>query len=310
MSKATLELLRDEAYVLLCRETLQESLQALEKEKAELVNSRPPFGVLAAKKTRESFESQVRAADDTTVALRDRIEQTTRYETWLNRRIRHDLAVYLEAVSAEYRRVDRIKALLNEWEKIVVRFLPDTLMAFAREMRGVRLAGAEVGRTEQPSAPELELLRQITLKVEEHQDRLAEIGAAIKRLASEIGLIEISLPPLPQFRRSAWVDWLGVIARDQAIADVTRVEGEVRAFLHGGMQPIVGRLQACRVSCAQRQDDYLQQYWQQLRQHAQTYWVEERDIDQVLKSMGERYDAEIARRQREVSHNPFQTNSG
>src|SRR5687767_7791675 len=41
LSKATLELLRDEAYVVLIRETVQENLKALEGQKAKLVNSRP-----------------------------------------------------------------------------------------------------------------------------------------------------------------------------------------------------------------------------------------------------------------------------
>jgi hypothetical protein len=71
------------------------------------------------------------------------------------------------------------------------------------------------------------------------------------------------------------------------------------------MQPIAGRLQASRVSSVQRQENYLQQYWDQLRAHAQAHWVEERDVDQVLDTLGERYDDAIARRQREVTHNPF-----
>ena len=88
-------------------------------------------------------------------------------------------------------------------------------------------------------------------------------------------------------------------------ADVTRVESEVRAFLHNGMQPVIGRLQASRVSCAQAHDKFLQQYWDQLRAHAQAHWVEERGVDQVLDTMAQRYDPDILRRQRDVMHNPF-----
>src|SRR5688572_12375879 len=115
LSKATLELLRDEAYVCLCRETVQKSLQALEQEKAQLVNSRPPFRVLAGKKTREAFETSLRTTDDTETALRDRLARAERYETWLHRCISRDLAGYLEAVSTEYRRVSEIQRLLGEW---------------------------------------------------------------------------------------------------------------------------------------------------------------------------------------------------
>ena len=307
LSKATLELLRDEAYVMLSRETLQENLTAVEMEKAELAGSRPPFGVLAAKKSRDNFEVQLRTAEENEAALRERLTRATRYETWLHRCIRRDLAPYLDAVSAEYRRVGHIKNLLNEWEKLVAKPLPDNLVAYAREMRGLRQAVSAAGRAEQPGAHELALLREIAGRVEDQQDRIAQIANTINTLALEIGLIEVRVPPLPPFRRRAWVDWLCAAPLDQAIAEVTRVEGEVRAFIHGGMQPILGRLQACRVSCAQRLENYLQQYWDQLRTHAQAHWVQERDIDQVLESMAQRYDADIARRQREVTHNPFQT---
>ena len=305
LARATLELLRDEAYVLLCREALQDSLKNAEREKTELVNSRPPFGVLAAKKTRNAFESSLKTADDTEAALRDRLARTARYETWLHRCIRRELAVYLEKVSAEYQRIGQITALLNDWENVVTRQFPDTLVAFAREMRGLRHAAAEVGRVEQACSHELALLREISVRVEQLQDHLGKVANTVNSHALEIGLLEVRVPPLPQFRRSGWVDWLCLNPLHQAIADVTRVEGEVRAFLHGGMQPIVGRLQACRVSCVQRQENYLQQYWDQLRAHAQAHWVEERDVDQVLDSLAQRYDEDIARRQRDVTHNPF-----
>jgi hypothetical protein len=310
LSKATLELLRDEAYLILSRETLQESLKAVEQEKAGLLHSRPPFGVLAARKIRDNFESQQRTADENEVGLRERLTRVNRYETWLHRCIARDLAAYLEAVSVEYRRVGTIKTLLNEWEKLASKPFPDNLVAFAREMRGLRQAASPAGGIEQPGAHELAVLREIAGRVEEQQDRLAEIANAINTHALGIGLVEVRVPPLPQFRRRAWVDWLSAVPLEQAIADVTRVEGEVRAFIHGGMQPILGRLQACRVSCAQRLDNYLQQYWDQLRTHAQAHWVQEREIDQVLEAMAQRYDADITRRQREVTHNPFQTESG
>ena len=78
----------------------------------------------------------------------------------------------------------------------------------------------------------------------------------------------------------------------------------MRAFL-SDMQPIVGRLQASRVSCVQRQEDYLRQYWDQLRAHAQAHWVDEREVDEVLETLSARYDSDITRHQREVTHNPF-----
>jgi hypothetical protein len=290
--------------VCLCRETVQESLRALERNKTELTHSRPPFGVLAAKKTRDAFESSLRNTDETEASLRDRLARAERYDTWLHRCISRDLAAYLEAVSPEYQRVSEIKRLLEEWERCVTRLLPDTLVAYAREMRGLRLAVTTTGRIERPAAHEIALLHEISLRVEDQLDQITQIADAVNGHSLEIGLLEVRMPPLPQFRRNAWVHWLCAVPLDQAMIDVARAEGEIRAFLNG-MQPITGRIQASRVSCVQRQEDYLQQYWGQLRAHAQAHWVEERDVDEVLATLAARYDAEIIRRQREVTHNPF-----
>ena len=303
LSRATLQLLRDEAYVALCRDAVQECLKNLQRDKVGLVNSRPPFGVLAPKKTREAFESSLRTTDDTEAAMRARLARIEKYETWLNRQISRELGTYLGAVSPEYKRVGEIKLLLGDWEKGVTRLLPDTLIAFAREMRGLRLAVSTPDRVERPGAHEIALLYEIALRVESQLDRLAQIAATVNAHALEIAL-EVRLAPLPMFRRSAWVDWLCAVPLDQALIDLARAEGEIRTFLND-MQPIYGRLQAGRVSCVQRQENYLEQYWTQLRAHAQSHWVEEREVDEVLDTLSARYDADITRRQREVTYNPF-----
>jgi hypothetical protein len=304
LSKATLELLRDEAYVYLCRETVQENLKTLERQKAELASSRPPFGILGGRKTRAAFESSARLTDDTEAALRTRLARAERYETWLHRCISRDLGVFLESVSAEYQRVSHIKRLLDDWEKCVTRMLPDMLLAFAREMRGVRAALGATGRVEPLGDHEIALLRDIAVRIEEQQDYLSNIAGTVSAHALAIGLIDVRVPGLPPFRRRIWVESLPALPPGQALAEVNRAESEIRVFLND-MQPIVGRLQASRVSCVQRHENYLQQYWDQLRAHAQAHWVEEREVDEVLDTLAGRYDADIHRHQREVTHNPF-----
>ena len=304
LPKTTLEHVRDEAYVTLCRESIQEGLRAIEREKTQLVNSRPPFGVLAAKRTREAFESTRRQADENEAALRSRLARCDRYETWLHRCISADLAKYLDAVSPEYRRVSEIKRLLGEWERRATRLLPDILIAYAREMRGLRGAVANSGNIAAPGDEELAVLRDIALRVEQHEDELTVIAHQVSAHALAIGLVDVRVPALPPFKRRMWVDWLTTVPLEQAMLDVSRAEVDIRAFLKD-MQPLLGRLQASRVCCVQRQEQYLQQYWDQLRAHAQAHWVEERDVDEVLDTLAARYDAGIVRRQLEVTHNPF-----
>jgi len=273
-------------------------------KKAVVVNSRPPFGVLANKKSREAFESSRRLTDDAEAALRDRLMRASRYETWLQRCISRELAAYLQAVSPEYQRVSEIKRWLDEWEKCVTRQLPDMLIAFSREMRGLRGILAAEDRTELAVSEELALLRDIAMRVEQQHDFLSKVADNVNAHALEIGLVDVRMPPLPRFRRRIWVDALASTPLAQAIPEINGAEIELRTFLNG-MQPIVGRLQASRVSCVQRQEDYLRQYWDQLRAHAQAHWVEEREVDEVLETLAVRYDSDITRHHREVTHNPF-----
>jgi hypothetical protein len=83
LSEATLELLQNEAYVFLCREVVEDTLASLEREKAEIASTRPPFGVLARKETREAFTRSMRTALDNEAALRDRLAQISGIEEWL-----------------------------------------------------------------------------------------------------------------------------------------------------------------------------------------------------------------------------------
>ena len=93
---------------------------------------------------------------------------------------------------------------------------------------------------------------------------------------------------------------------DQAIAELTQVETEVRAFVVGGTDPVIARLEASRDACTQLESKALELYWDQLRAHARAHYVEERDIDDVLKMLAQRYvSADIVRRQRELPSNPF-----
>src|SRR4051812_48736076 len=116
LPQPTIELLRDEAYVGVCRGALQERLDALERETTELVNSRPPFGVLAFRRTRDAFEHSLQVATESNAALRERPVRFARIETWLRACLKEDLAKYLEEVSPEYQRLTRVQRLLSEWE--------------------------------------------------------------------------------------------------------------------------------------------------------------------------------------------------
>lgn len=307
LPKATLELLRDEAYVTLCREAIMDRLEARKRENEEAARTRPPLLPTTPPRTGQLENLLSDAESD--VALHARLSRAGRFETWLHRCIRRDLVSYLEETSAGYQATVRIQQALNEWEFCVRHVLPDSLAEFARELRGVRLAtGAPQRRGSQPPfVMELSTLRQIASRVEEQQLQIGRIGTAIAGHAHAIGAGDVLAPALPNFRRLVWVDWLSVVPGGHLVAEVTRIESEVRAFLNTGLAALLEQLETSRAACTSRQDRMTQEYWTQLRAHAQAHYVRERDLDDVLDDLSHRYDAEIARRHREVTRSPFLT---
>ena len=307
LSEATLELLQDEAYACLCREAVAEALASIVRQKAEIASTRPPFGVLALKQTRDAFTRSMGTALDSEATLRDRLAQISGIEEWLRPLLRKDIADYLTAVSPDYRRFQEVRDLLDDWEKAFQK-LPEFLVAFARELRDLRQSvgsGPEAGRRFLYALP---VVGEAAKRLEQQQQDLPRIAAIIAGLTQGGEMNELRPPVMPEFQRVAWVNRLGVMPFDQAIAEVVRVEQEVRDFLAGGIKLVHARLEVSRDECARLECKVLEQYWNQLRAHAQIHYVEERDVDDVLAMLAQRYaSAEKARRGDELLVDPFST---
>jgi hypothetical protein len=302
LTEDTLSLLRDEAYVYLCREVVEEKLAALEQEKVAIASTRSPFGVFARKSTRDAFTRSMSTALNNEAALRDRLVQIVRLEDWLQPLLRRDIAAYLDAVSEDYQRFSKIHALLAEWH-VGLLALPEMLTAFTRDMRTVREAAASGRR---PEARAATALVEIAARVEEHFMKLAQTGAAIAEHACHLGAEEIRLPTLPNLQRVTWVNRLGVIPLGQVGPEIVRVESELRALIIGGTETALARLRGTQEIALQLQEAFLENYWKQLRTHARIHYVEERDLDEVLETLTGCYDGAInAQRRTLASHNPF-----
>src|ERR1700689_134051 len=78
-----ISLLRDEAYLDLCRNALKDALERLYAEKQQVSETRPPFGILASKRQREDFESSMQTVLDTEAAIESRLGKLEAIERWL-----------------------------------------------------------------------------------------------------------------------------------------------------------------------------------------------------------------------------------
>jgi hypothetical protein len=305
LSPETIEHLRDEAYLFLCREAVQGRLDELAREKATIASTRPPFFLLSKKETRDAFTQSMRAVSDNEVALRDQLSQIARLDEWLRPAIREEVVAYLNAASPDFRAFSEIRGLLQTWES----FLPglsELLVALARELRTLRTEAA-AGRGILQS---LAGLREVVMGVEEALARCNQIGTALSGLTGndEDVARDIRLPALPEFRREGWVNRLALMPAEQVVAEASRAETEARAFLSGGNEAALARLEASRSACGMFENAFAEHYWMQLRTHARIHYVEERDIDEVLDMLSQRYvNAQILREQQVLSRDPFLT---
>ena len=303
LSDATIEHLRDEAYASLCRQALESALQRLEQEKAELASTRPPFGVLARKETREAFTRSMRTATESETVLRSRLVQISQLETWLQGILRPELREYLMAVAPEYRRFAITHEMLDQWGA-AFGAMPELVLALARDIGAIR-QNPEAARARR----ELHLfavLRDTALRVEEQLFRLDAIAKQLEATVPAIASSEVRTPALPDLRHVAWVNTLAVMPLDQLVAETTAAEKAARAFVAQGHRTALIRLQASHDSCTGYEEAYLERYWNQLRTHAQTHYVEERDTAEVIASLTHRYvTTDLARRQLALTTNPF-----
>ncbi|MCX6955531.1 MAG: hypothetical protein NTV51_25570 [Verrucomicrobia bacterium] len=305
LSESTLTHLRDEAYAFLAQQALLAELAGLERERAAVATTRPRFGVLARKESRVAFEHSMRTVDDRELALRDRLTQLTGIAEWLYPIIRKDVSSYLAGLSPDYCRLLQISARLDDWDR-AYRTVPELLVAFARDLRGLRQAAEGAAKSQESLAHELAVLRESAERLAQVEHELHIIEQAALLNAPAAITEQIRFPALPDLKRVSWVGRLAVIPPAKAVADVTRVEAEVRAFLGGPAEEIFPQLQAAREVCVALVNRMLDDYWNLLREHARTHYVEECGIDEVIAMLTERYvDTDIRQRQQSITISPF-----
>jgi hypothetical protein len=308
LSEHTLLLLRDEAYVFLCREALEQQLAELDREKQAIEDTRPPFGVFARRETRDAFTRSMQTANETEAALRDRVFQLKRLDEWIKPKLHDGIAAYLEAASPEYGFFASMRRVFAAWRTDFAP-LPELATAFAREVKGYRELVAETKSSAKRQMEALAHLRNAAVRLESQAEHLCVLGRDLAAFTGEDTEIarDLRLPALPNFHRVAWVDRLALLPAESCIRERILVENEARAFVAAGNGPIEARLEASESAADLHRERFLESYWMQLRAYAQTNYVEERDVDSVLAELAQRYvQGNIAERQADLSRDVFE----
>lgn len=304
--------LQDEAYAILCRQSLADALAQLESEKEQIRATRPPFGFLASKKAREDFAAALRQAEENEQGLRSRLEQVEQLDHWLKASLEKQLHKHLANTNAEYRCCNEACSAIALWES-GVQYLREKSIAFARDARAVataidaqQTAPAIAGR----STFEARLRAIATLRktVESTESDLADIMEArerFNRLSANQGPDAAQLPKPPVFRTTGWVDRLALLTDVQVYDEVRRAEAEARAFCSNGILALFAQANEVRAACLDARVTVLHKLWNQLRSYAQAHFVFERDVDEVIAELTEHSVGSDLRRRHTFGGDPF-----
>ena len=304
ISPETIERLRDEAYAMICRKAFSDELEQLQDRREELEGTRPPFGILGSKKTREAFEQSKISLDGNIAQLQNDLLQLERIEIWLAGRIKEGLDKYLAAASLDQLVYNQIILRVDRWQSAVSAF-KDHVMAYARDIKGVAKPAASKEGGERAFAA----LRTSTALLNSYAVKIKDVKDEVAVFLSSVNLPDSAgLPALPAFRDEAWVDRMMVLGLAKAAKELEKAETEARVFCTNDKNELLVGAERTRAACLHASQVYLDRYWVQLRAHARQHYVKPRDPREVFVELISRFDAaEKQRTQAALTRSPFAT---
>jgi hypothetical protein len=299
-----ISLLRDEAYLDLCRNALKDALERLTAEKQQVTETRPPFGILASKHAREEFESSMQTVLDTEAAIDNRLGKLEAIENWLKSAIRERLRDYLRQVSENYRRSSKIAEAVKSWDRLIEHY-GEQLLALARNIKNVAVSfsGAQGGGRAAfgDRAQAFAELRMGGDSLDRTALQLESLTRSMAMIAANSAYRDVHVAELPIKGVVNWVDNLALQHDRDALPAAQEMEADARAVVAKKLGDYHASAAAALEALAVIENQELESYWEVLRAHALAHYVQERDVDEVLNELNERYVvANIERRQRAI----------
>ncbi len=299
-----ISLLRDEAYLDLCRNALKDALERLVAEKQQVSETRPPFGILASKKQRDVFESSMQTVMDTEAAIEVRLGKLEAIENWLKAAIRERLRDYLRQVSENYRRSGKISESIKSWDRLLEHY-GEQLLALARNIKNVSVsfAGA-AGGVRSAFGDRAQAFAELRMGADSLDRTALQLESLTRSMAlfaansayKDVQLAEISIKGVV-----GWVDNLALQHDRDALPAAQEMEADARAVVARKLNDYHASAAAALAAITVIEDQELESYWEVLKAHALAHYVQERDVDEVLNELNERYVvANLERRQRSM----------
>lgn len=299
LTEETLEHLRSEALVGLCRERIEARHREVERTKEELAGRRGPLSLFSKRTSKDALQRQRREVEATLENLQHQLAVLREIEGRVTAIIRGDLELFLESSSEDYQQLSTHLRKVDVWQR-KLRESGEFLTAFARELRELQSAAAGGQRTRAVAA------------VREAAHRLAALHAPLATIAWDIAVTlgnkgnEPVLTAPAELNRLAWVQRLSVLPSQQLEVESAYVETETRRFIASGLEAVCASAEPCRQALQARADAYLDHYWEQLRAYAKEHLAREFDVETTVADLATRYiDAALERYQVELAATPF-----
>ena len=276
-------LLRDEANLSLARAAIDAALKEAVARMALVRQTRPPFGILASKENRGKFELTMQLAMEHEALLRGRLAKVEVLEMWIRSKLRPRLDDFSGQVSPEIRRARDVCHALDQYCTQAGESM-QYLQAFARELRGL-IKSVSQANGQQAVAHTFADLREAATNFDCHILSLEIAGQSLMRLLDDSIFSEIKIaipgfvPQMPTIERLPRRD-AGAI-----LAYARQTEAHLRSLLTEAMNGLPARIAAAHTQATDIKNKYLEYYWDHLRVHAQTHYVIERDLDEMLAEL-------------------------
>jgi hypothetical protein len=301
-----ISLLRDEAYLDLCRNALKDALERAIAEKQQVTETRPPFGILATKKQREVFESSMQTVLDTESAIEARLGKLEAIENWLKSAIRERLKDYLKQASENYRRSAKITEAIKSWDRLIEHY-GEQLLALARNIKNVSVSFAgSVGGVRSAFGDRAQAFAELRMgadSLDRTAIQLDSISRTMAMYAANSAYKDVRVADLPIKGVVNWVDQLALQHDRDALPAAQEMESDARTVVAKRLTDYHASAAAAIESIAAIETQELESYWEVLKAHALAHYVQERDVDEVLNELNERYVvSNIERRQRVIEN--------
>lgn len=300
-----ISLLRDEAYLDLCRNALKDALDRLIAEKQQVSETRPPFGILATKKQREIFESSMQTVLDTEAAIENRLGRLEAIENWLKSAIRDRLRDYLRGASENYRRSSKMAEAIRAWDRLIESY-GEQLLALARNVKNVSMSFAGSGAARSAFGDRAQAFAELRMGADSLDRTAVQLDSLTRTMAmyaANSAYKDVRVAELPIKNVVNWVDNLALLHDRDALPAVQDMETDARMIVAKKLTEFHDSAAAALEALATIENQELESYWEVLRAHALAHYVQERDVDEVLNELNERYVvANIERRQRAIEN--------